>query len=105
MQSKKGGWHMTTIARLRCISCNAEFPTTEVLYRCAQCGDLLDVIYDFPALQPERLKQLWQERLMSRAPHDISGVWRYREIIPFFDDEQQIVTYPEGNTPLLDAPR
>lgn len=93
------------IAQLRCISCNARFPPTDVLYRCATCGDLLDVVYDFPALDPMELKRLWQQRLMSRQPQDISGVWRFREMIPFFNGEQQIVTYPEGNTPLLEAPR
>ncbi len=34
-----------------------------------------------------------------------SGVWRYREMIPFLDDESHIVTLREGNTPLLAAPR
>ncbi|HWE62486.1 MAG TPA: pyridoxal-phosphate dependent enzyme, partial [Chloroflexota bacterium] len=92
-------------ARLHCIACGADFPSTEVLYRCAACGDLLDVVYDFPALDPERLKRLWQERLMTRQPFDISGVWRFRELLPFFDHEEQLVTYPEGNTPLLEAPR
>src|ERR1051326_6855548 len=91
-------------ARLRCIACNAEYPSSEILYRCAACGDLLDVVYDFPTMDPERLKHLWQERLMTLAPHDISGVWRFREVLQFYEDESQIVTYPEGNTPLLSAP-
>jgi threonine synthase len=42
---------------------------------------------------------------MSNAPLDISGVWRYREMIPFTDAAQRIVTLKEGNTPLLDAGR
>jgi threonine synthase len=92
-------------AKLECIDCHATYSTAEPLYRCPNCGDLLDVTYDLPPLDPSEVKQLWRERRQSRAPIDISGVWRYRELIPFYDDEAQIVTYPEGNTPLLDAPR
>jgi threonine synthase len=66
---------------------------------------LLDVVYDFPPMDPEALKRTWQERLMTLVPHDISGVWRFRELLPFFENEGQLVTYPEGNTPLLDAPQ
>ena len=92
-------------AVLRCISCQAEYPSTDAIYQCASCGELLDVVYAFPALVPDHVKAVWRDRLMSREPHDVSGVWRYRELLPFFEDEAQIVTYPEGNTPLLDAPR
>ena len=38
---------------------------------------------------------------MSNAPLDQSGVWRYREFIPFLDDYARVVTLREGNTPLL----
>jgi len=38
---------------------------------------------------------------MSNAPLDQSGVWRYRELFPFVDDDRHIVTLREGNTPLL----
>lgn len=92
-------------ASLRCITCATSFSTHRPRYRCDHCGDLLDVVYDFGPIDPERLKRVWTERLASTNPIDQSGVWRYRELLPFYDDESQIVTYPEGNTPLLDAPR
>jgi threonine synthase len=41
---------------------------------------------------------------MSNAPIDQSGVWRYREFLPFLDDYAPVVTLREGSTPLLDAP-
>ena len=41
---------------------------------------------------------------MSNAPIDQSGVWRYREFLPFLDDYSSVVTLREGSTPLLDAP-
>jgi threonine synthase len=52
----------------------------------------------------ERLKALWHERRASTDARDRSGVWRYRELLPFTDDAP-VVTLMEGNTPLYDAPR
>jgi threonine synthase len=92
-------------AKLQCIHCQTTFETSEPLYRCRECGDLLDVVYDFPHLDVGQVKHTWRQRRTSRAPIDVSGVWRYRELIPFYENESQIVTYPEGNTPLLEAPR
>ena len=51
------------------------------------------------------LKRIWRERRMRNTPLDQSGVWRYREMIPFLDDYSSVVTLREGNTPLLPAPR
>ena len=42
---------------------------------------------------------------MSNAPIDQSGVWRYREFLPFLDDYSAVVTLREGNTPLLSGPK
>lgn len=92
-------------AVLRCISCESEFSTTAPRYSCANCGDLLDVAYDFDSIDPDALKRTFDERLQSPKPIDRSGVWRYRELLPFFDSDDQLITYPEGNTPVLDAPR
>src|SRR5882672_11263570 len=52
---------------------------------------------------PEALRAVWTGRLASFAPRDRSGVWRYRELLPFASDAP-IVTLAEGNTPLYDAP-
>jgi threonine synthase len=41
-------------------------------------------------------------RAGSRDLRDISGVWRYRELLPF-EDSAPFVTLFEGNTPLYDA--
>ena len=41
---------------------------------------------------------------MDNAPINQSGVWRYREMLPFDEDTADIVTLREGTTPLLDAP-
>ena len=85
--------------------CRARFPVTEVIYNCPRCGGLLESTYPGRAADPEALKRLWRERRTSNAPLDQSGVWRYREIIPFLDSFDRVVTLREGNTPLLEAPR
>ncbi|MCU1325556.1 MAG: L-threonine synthase [Bryobacterales bacterium] len=86
-------------------ACRAQFDIREVLYNCPKCGGLLEADYDFSALDAPALKRLWRERRMDNAPLNQSGVWRYRELFPFLDDLQHVVTLREGNTPLLPAPR
>ena len=83
----------------------ARFPVTEAVYNCPHCGGLLEVAYPPPAAPPPDLKRVWRERRTSNAPLEQSGVWRYREIIPFLDSYESVVTLREGNTPLLAAPR
>jgi threonine synthase len=90
---------------LRCISCGALHGLREVIYRCGGCGDLLDVVYPRPVATGAELVSTFRVRQSSDRAIDRSGVWRFREMLPFYDDESQIITYPEGNTPLLDAPR
>ncbi|MBK9170838.1 MAG: threonine synthase [Bryobacterales bacterium] len=93
-------------AELVCFSerCRARYPVTEVIYNCPRCGGLLETAYP-PAADADALRTLWRERRLSNAPLDQSGVWRYREFIPFLEDPAQVVTLREGNTPLLPAPR
>jgi threonine synthase len=86
-------------------NCRARFPVTEVIYNCPRCGGLLEVTYPKPSAPPADLKRTWRERRASNALLDQSGVWRYREIIPFLENSGRVVTLREGNTPLLDAPR
>ena len=62
-------------------------------------GGLLSVQRDLRALDGAALKATWDARLGSREFPYRSGVWRYRELIaPFPDDD--IVSAPEGNTNL-----
>jgi threonine synthase len=89
----------------RCINCETEFGIDERLYVCSQCGDLLDIERNEPLAQSvDELRALWLERLKSHDARDRSGVWRFREFLPF-GPEDAIVSLAEGNTPLYDAPR
>jgi len=83
--------------------CRARFPITDAIYNCPNCSGLLEVWYPPLTTAPD-LKRIWRERRTSNAPLDQSGVWRYREIVPFLESYDRVVTLREGNTPLLDAP-
>ena len=93
------------LAEQRCIepNCGARFGINERLYVCSQCGGLLD-IERAAEDDAETLRRVWQTRLGSFDPRDRSGVWRYRELLPF-TESAPIVSLAEGNTPLYDAPR
>ena len=94
-------------AELVCFNsnCRRRFAIDEALYQCPSCDSLLEVANDFSAARAADLKALWDQRRLSREPLDVSGVWRFREMLPFLDDSSYIVTLREGNTPLFDLPR
>ena len=90
-----------------CINCDcrAEYHIDDRLYVCSRCGGLLDVDRSEPiTVDPTSLRDLWRGRLSSLEARDRSGVWRFREFLPF-DHDASIVSLGEGNTPLYDAPR
>jgi threonine synthase len=98
---------MTSTFFFRCINttCRAEFPVLEKLYQCPACLDLLDIVYESPESDPDEMKRLYRRRRISNDPLDQSGVWRYRELLPFHsEDYRHVVTMGEGNNPLLEAP-
>ena len=94
-------------SRLACYNagCRKSFELDEIIYSCPACGSLLEVTNAFPASGGSGLRRLWRQRRSSSAKLDVSGVWRYREMLPFVRETDKIVTLPEGNTPLFDAPR
>jgi threonine synthase len=94
-------------AELACFEerCRARYPITDVIYNCPKCGGLIEVVYGKPAQPADELKTLWRARRASNAPLEQSGVWRYREFLPFLPDYRGVVTLREGNTPLLEAPQ
>jgi threonine synthase len=83
--------------------CRARLPIDSVLYNCPKCGGLLEADVGVGSVDAAALKRIWRERRMSNAPADQSGVWRYREMLPFDGQVHLAVTLREGNTPLLDG--
>ncbi len=89
----------------RCIGCGDLSNTASQDFRCAHCGDLLEITYPrWKDAQPnaERLKSEWCQRRLSQGPIDLSGVWRFRDLLPELGDEAQAITLREGNTPLYE---
>jgi threonine synthase len=70
--------------------------------QCATCGGLLSLRYDLPAERGSALKLLLDARLTAPAgARESSGVWRFRELVLPDVSDGEIVTQPEGNTPLV----
>ncbi len=99
--------------KLRCFGCGQLIHGDQAgpNFRCADCGDLFEVIYpgwnqtggtDRP--NAGALKWLWRERRLSQETLDQSGVWRFRELLPILDRQENAVTLREGNTPLYALP-
>jgi threonine synthase len=93
--------------KLRCMGCQAEISpeSAPALFRCPDCGELLDVVYPRGEQSPAELRATWLARRLSRHPLDSSGVWRFREALPILADWKNAVTLQEGNTPLYGLPR
>lgn len=96
-------------ATQQCIdaACGREHGIRERAYACTECGAPLEIIVQTaPSAKADgqALRKTWEGRRGSLEPRNRSGVWRFREMLPFGDDAA-IVTLAEGNTPLYDAPR
>jgi threonine synthase len=92
----------------RCIGCDATAPTAAQDFRCAHCGNLLEITspaWTSSAVKADILKSTWRARRSSNEALDLSGVWRYRELLPNPALAQHVVTLREGNTPLYELPR
>jgi threonine synthase len=99
--------HSAHAPQLRCIGCGVVCETAAQNFRCAICGDLLEIVYpgwETNRLDTAALKAVWRQRRTSGLPVDESGVWRFREMLPGFRDWQEIITLREGNTALYEMP-
>ena len=96
-----------TSAFLQCVEqrCERRYPLDAKEHQCAECGGLLDVQYDFPQIDSASLRLLWQQRKMSSAIIDQSGVWRFRELLPFVPAGAEVISLSEGRTPLIEVNR
>jgi threonine synthase len=88
--------------------CRSTVSIDEVRVSCGKCASLLDIEYDWAACSvPKSLGEF-----SKRATHSVqtredrlnfSGVWRFRDLMPFYRSESDIVTVGEGRTVLQDA--
>ena len=96
-------------AVFRCIAgCHGDHPLSEPIYRCPQCGDLLEVSHDIGALR-DRSASAWmalfeQRYKVTKWPFG-SAVWGKKEwVLPEIRDEN-VVSMDEGGTNLFWAER
>lgn len=103
----------------RCVwtPCGKTFDVGSTLVACPACGNLLDVDYDWAKLtNSQRSWNHYAARSSTRGERhaaggttatpamlDYSGVWRFRDLLPFYRDESEIVTIGEGRTNLQRA--
>ena len=80
---------------LYCPKCGKTYNINEVNHLCT-CGSPLLVAYDL-----EKAKKYFSKETLKDRDQNL---WRYREILPVFDDKN-IVTLGEGYTPLLHLER
>jgi threonine synthase len=89
----------------RCISpkCGYTCGAQEVRTACPDCGDLLDVAYDWEKARPPKslsyFEQMWSRR---SEPLRLSGIYRFHELLPFATADS-VVTVGEGQTLLQQA--
>mgnify|MGYP005848838083 CR=1 FL=1 len=106
---------MDDLAFQQCIDprCGATYSVDEVHVACPACvkngrQSLLDIRYDWRRLPVPKSFAFFEHRWQTKGEHgqgalDFSGVWRFRELLPFFHKESDIVTIGEGRTNLQDA--
>jgi len=73
---------------------------------CGKCGSLLDIKYEWGDDAPRDwgfFEKRWATKGMHDGKLDFSGVWRFRELMPFYRTTDDIVTIGEGRTVLQQA--
>jgi threonine synthase len=88
--------------------CGRRYSIYDVVYRCEECGGLLDVEHDLEALHQCSVadwKALFDQRARCGEYPYGSGVWGKKEWVCPQIDVANVVSLGEGHTPLLHASR
>jgi threonine synthase len=89
----------------RCIhpGCGGTHALDDTSFVCPQCGGLMDVAYDWERLpRPRSLADFEAKWARRDNPLHLSGVWRFRELLPFAEPDR-VLTIGEGQTILQRA--
>jgi threonine synthase len=85
-----------------CDACGTVVSARDARTQCEKCGGLFSLRYDPPAERGAALRAIFDARLSAREDSpESSGVWRFRELVLPDVSDGEIVTQPEGNTPLV----
>ncbi len=103
------------VAFQQCIDpdCRSTYGVEEVHVNCPACSkkgknSLLEIQYDWNRLPLPKSLNYFEHRWITKGAGiqgalDFSGVWRFRELMPFFRKESDIVTIGEGRTCMQNA--
>ena len=101
---------MTDAAFQKCMNpaCGQTFSVEQSIVACTSCGSLLDIKYNWDRLPIPKSLNFFEHRWGTKGTStegsiDFSGVWRFRELFPFYRTEADIVTIGEGRTTLQTA--
>lgn len=102
--------NMNYRAWFQCINeqCKATYPLDKIIYKCEQCGSLLEVTHDLDALSHRSAAawiKLFDDRYKSNQWPYGSGVWGKKEWVLPNIDNNNIVSLYEGGTNLFWAER
>jgi threonine synthase len=85
-----------------CDVCGTVLPARDTRTQCPKCEGLLSLLYDPPTERGSALRRVFDARLTGRGNvPESSGVWRFRELVLPDVSDEEILTQPEGNTPLV----
>jgi threonine synthase len=72
-----------------CLNCRTRLKSRKIFYKCENCGEVVDIIYDY-------------DEIKKSIPKNFSQIpinhWKYSLFYPF---EKSLVSLGEGNTPLI----
>jgi threonine synthase len=93
----------------RCFAgCSGEYPLSEIIYNCPQCGSLLEVQHDLDRWKRKSAAEwrtLFTERFQKSSGAFASGVWAKKEwVCPEIADDN-IISTGEGRSALFEARR
>ena len=92
--------NITDVSFQKCINpdCAAEFDCGQAMFKCPNCGELLDIQYNWDKIEvPRKLSDFGKRWATRDGRLDFSGVWRFRELLNFCADKYK-VTIGEGQT-------
>jgi threonine synthase len=84
----------------QCEACATRIDERDPRGDCPACGGLLELVHP-PRYDAATLRARFDARRGTRAGVERSGVWRYRELVLPSATDAEIVSHPEGDTPLL----